>query len=225
MPRLERVALAGLLLVLVVIAASVAIRLGTEGLALTVLRVAHRIASSGAALAVLPLGWLAWRERRARAPVAVAGALIAILATVGIVAGQAPSFASSMINILGGLALAATLAWLAGARAAHRPVLAGLVLLQCALGAWLSLTWRDTPLGLLLSHALLGLAVAAVAAILAMRLQNARQRVALLLLVLAVPAAGAAAALLDRALVPALAHACAAALLVASLTLMQSRRA
>ena len=225
MPRLERVALAGLGLVLVVVVASAAIRLGAEGHAVTALRLAHRMAASAAVLVVLALAGCAWRGRRAGIPVAVAAALVTLLAAIGIASGRTPPFAASMGNILGGLALAATLGWLAGARAQHRPVLAGVLLAQCALGAWLSLSWRERPLSLLLAHALLGIAFAAAAASLAVRLRNLRVRVALFALVLAVPAAGATAALLDRSLVPALAHATAAALLVAALALLHSRGA
>jgi hypothetical protein len=225
MPRLERLAAAGAGLVLLVIVASAAIRLGVEAPATELLRVTHRTAASAAVLVVAMLGWLAWRTRRARAPAAAAAALIVLLSLVGVAGGQNPPFGASLGNILGGLALAATLAWLAGARAAHRPLLAVAVLAQCALGAWLSLGWRELPPALLVAHALLGLALAAAAALLASRTASTWLRAALILLAVIVPAAGAAAAFLDRALVPSLAHAGAVALLVCALVYAHSRPA
>ena len=223
MPRLERLAAAGLVLVLIVVAASAAIRLGAD--AVPVLRMAHRSAASGAVAIVGALAWIAWRSRRARAPVGAAAVLIALLALVGAAGGRNPPFAVSMTNIVGGLALAAAFAWLAGVRAAHRPGLALLVLLQCALGAWLSLAWHDRPLALLIAHALLGLALAVTIVGLAARLERAAMRAVLVALAVAVPAAGATAAFLDRALAPSLAHACTVALLVAALVYAHSRAA
>ena len=223
MLRLERLAAAGLGLVLIVLAVSAAIRLGVD--AVPALRMTHRGAASGAVAIVGALAWIAWRSRRARAPVAAAAVLIVLLALVGAAGGRNPPFAVSMTNIVGGLALAAAMAWLAGARAAHRPGIAALVLLQCALGAWLSLSWHEGPLALLIAHALLGLALAVVTVGLAARLQRAAMRATLVALAVAVPAAGAAAAFLDRALAPSLAHACAVALLVAALVYAHSRAA
>ena len=225
MPPPERVALAGLGFVLIVVVASAAIRLGADPTSVQVLRAAHRGAATLATLAVIALGWLAWRKRCARAPVAVAAVLVALLAAVGIADGRNPPFGVSMVNIVGGLALAATLAWLAGPRVARGPLLAAFVLVQCVAGAWLTLSWREAPLALLGSHALLGAMLVAAAARLGMRLRSASLRVGLLVIALCVPAAGIAAALLERAPLPATAHATAAVLFVAALTFAQSRSA
>ena len=224
MPPPERVALAGLGFVLIVVVASAAIRLGADPTSVQILRGAHRAAATLATVVVIALGWLAWRERCARAPVAVAALLIAILAAVGVAGGKNPPFGVSMVNIVGGIALAATLAGLAGRRVAHWPLLA-FVLVQCVAGAWLTLSWREVPLALLGSHALLGAGLAAAAARLGMRLRSARSRAGMLVLALCVPTAGIAAALLERALLPATVHATAAVLFVAALTLAQSRSA
>jgi len=219
----ERLARAGLGLVLIVVFASAAIRLGAEGAALTALRATHRGAATLAVLVVLALAWLAWRARGAWLPVALAGLLVVALSVIGVLGGQKPPFAVAMANIVGGLALAATFAWLAGCRTPG--ILTALLVAQAALGAWLSLTWSNAPLALLLLHALAGLALAAAAAVLALRLPAPALRAAIALLALAAPAAGALAAVLDRPLLPALAHATAAALLIAGVALAQSGRA
>lgn len=223
MPRPERLAGAGLGLVLIVVFASAAIRLGAEGAALNALRATHRGAATLAVLVVLALVWLAWRARGAWLPVALAACLIVALSVIGVLAGQNPPFAASMANIVGGLALAATFAWLAG-RAAPG-LLSALLILQAALGAWLSLAWSNAPLALLLLHGLAGFVLAVTAVVLAMRVPALPLRASITLLALLVPAAGAVAAVLDRPLLPALAHATAAALLIAAVALAQSRRA
>jgi len=219
MLRLERFALAGLGLVLIVVVASAGIRLGAEGAAVGALRVAHRTAASAAVLIVIALAWLAWRSKQGGKAVALAAVLMAVLSIIGIIGGQNPPFAASMGNIVGGLMLAATFAWLGSASDRRPGVLLALLVAQAALGAWLSLLWRDSPMALLMAHALFGLALAVASAGLALRMRPSRLKLALFLLALIVPAAGIAAAFLDRALAPALAHASAAALLVVAVTL------
>jgi heme A synthase len=77
----------------------------------------------------------------------------------------------------------------------------------------------------LLAHAVLGLALAAGAAWLALRLARAAQRFALLGAALAAPAAGIASALFEQPLGASLAHAAAAALLVAAAAYAHARLA
>jgi heme A synthase len=108
-------------------------------------------------------------------------------------------------------------------RLAH--TVAALFVLQCALGAWLSIFAAELWSPALLAHALLGLALAAGAGGLALRLSSARQRFALLGLALAAPAAGAASALFGQPLAASLAHAAAGALLVAAAAYAHARLA
>jgi hypothetical protein len=114
----RRVALAarlGLGLVLAVVVAAAAIRLGWT---LTPIRAVHRVAASLEVLVVAWLGWMAWRARAER-PQLFRVALLAIgltvlLSALGIVAGQDPPPAAATANLLGGLALTAAFAWILG---------------------------------------------------------------------------------------------------------------
>ena len=219
--RIARAAWAGLVLVLVVIVFSVAIRLGADrasaGLMLA-LRGVHRISASAEVLAAIALVWLAWRRSLAVA------ALTIFLSVLGILAGQNPPPLAALGNLLGGLALAAAFAWALGRAHGRAPQgrgrlghsMAGIFALQCAIGAWLSLFAEELwSLGLL-AHAAIGLALAAGAAWLALRLAHAAQRYALLGVAIAAPAAGGASALFGQPLAASIAHAAAAALLVAA---------
>lgn len=219
--RIGRAAWAGLVLVLVVIVFSVAIRIGEDAASaglMRVLRGVHRVSASAEVLAAIALVWLAWRRSLAVA------ALTIFLSVLGILAGQKPPPLAALGNLLGGLALAAAFAWVLGRAHARAPqgrdrlarAAAVLLALQCALGAWVSLFAEELWTWTLAAHALLGFALAAGAAWLALRLARASQRFALLALALAAPAAGAASALFDQPLAASLAHAAAAALLVAA---------
>jgi len=209
---------AGLGLVLAVILASVVIRLAGDeiGAALVWVRGVHRAAASLEVVAAVALTWLAWRRAL------LVAALTVFLSVLGIAAGQNPPPAAAAANLLGGLALAAAFAWLLGrahghgARVAHRlgHAVAALFIAQGALGAWLSLFAEDIWGWALAGHAALGLALAAGAARLALRLEHALPRFALLGVALAAVGAGGAAALFAQPLAAALAHAAAAALLV-----------
>lgn len=210
-------------LVLVVLFASAAIRLGLQPLG--VLRGIHRTAASLEVLAMLALLWLAWRQTL---PAAV---LTVFLSVLGIAAGQEPPPAAATGNLLGGLALAAAFAWMLGRRAAlgyrgwQVHAAAALVALQCALGAWIALFAEELWSLPLLLHAVLGGALAAALAWLALRLQRAGARLALLGIALAAPAAGFASALFGQPPVASLAHAAAAALLVAAAAYAHARLA
>ena len=227
-PRFALAAATGLGLVLLVIVLSVAIRLGAEAASaglLAALRGVHRTAASLEVLAALALLWLAWRKAL---PVLV---LTVFLSVLGIVAGQQPPPAASAGNLLGGLALAAAFAWALGrthGRVAQRAGRAGhaaamLFAVQCMLGAWLSIFAEELWSWALAAHAALGLALAAGAAWLALRLARTAQRLALLGAALAAPAAGGVSALFGQPLAAMLAHAAAAALLVAAAAYAHSR--
>ncbi len=238
--RLAAAASAGLGLVLLVIVLSVAIRLGADAASaglLSVLRGVHRTSASLEVLAMLALAWFAWRERARHEAIArgaaVAAAITLFLSALGIAAGQNPPPVAALGNLLGGLALAAAFAWVLG-RAhgqAGRPssrlghAAAALFVVQCALGAWLALFAEELWSWALLAHAALGLALAAGAVWLALRLARAAQRFALLGAVLAAPAAGIASALFEQPLAASLAHAAAAALLVAAAAYAHARLA
>lgn len=221
--RFRAAARAGLGLVLVVIVVSVAIRLGAEPV--LALRVVHRASASLEVLAAIALVWFAWRRSLAVAALTIA------LSVLGILAGQKPPPPAALGNLLGGLALAAAFAWVLGrthARAAQRwgrigLVAAALLAAQCALGAWLAIFARDLEPWALGAHTALGFALAAGALWLALRLERASRRFALLGIALAAPAAGIASAQFYQPLGASLAHAAAAALLVAAAAYAHAR--
>jgi heme A synthase len=204
-----------------VIVFSVAIRIGAEGASaglMLALRGVHRVSASAEVLAAIALAWLAWRRSL---PVVV---LTVFLSVLGIFAGQNPPPLAALGNLLGGLALAAAFAWALGRAHGRTPqekqrpghTVAALFVLQCALGAWLSLFAEELWSLALLAHLLIGLALAGGAAWLALRLSRAPQRFALLGVALAAPAAGAASALFGQPLVASLVHAAAGALVAAA---------
>ena len=226
--RIARAAWAGLVLVLTVIVFSVAIRLGAEsasaGLMLA-MRGVHRVSASAEVLAAIALVWFAWRRSLAVA------ALTIFLSVLGILAGQNPPPLAALGNLLGGLALAAAFAWVLGRAHGRAPqnqqrlghAVAALFVLQCALGAWLSIFAEELWSLALLAHASIGLALAAGAGWLALRLAHAPQRFALLGAAIAAPAAGAASALFGQPLAASIAHAAAAATLVAAAAYAHAR--
>lgn len=215
--RLRLAAALGLALLLVVVLAAAAIRLGW---AFGWVRAIHRVAASLEVLVVLWLAWLAWR----RTAVQIALALTAALSAIGIAAGQEPPPAAATANLLGGLALTATFAWILGR--AEKPGKSGsdpsrenrgltpifliflLLAVQLGLGAWLSLVERS---GVALpAHGLLAVALTA------LLVWAARTRSVLLVLALAAPLAGFTALHYEYSAAAALVHAAAAALLVAA---------
>ena len=131
-----------------VVAASAFIRLsGQPGPALDSARTIHRLSASLVAIFVLVLAGVALAHRRSVFGALGALALVVFLAVLGAAAGRAPPPAAALANLLGGLALAALLAWLLGraraplaaslrTRAMARIGLAAAVLL-CAIGGWL----------------------------------------------------------------------------------------
>jgi hypothetical protein len=196
----------GLVLAVVIAAAGIRLEVGIPGL-----RVVHRIAASLEVLVVLWLAWIAWR----RLAVLLALGLTAALSVIGIVAGQDPPPAAAAANLLGGLALAATFAWILGKKGSGpfsaKRVLTPFFLLavQLALGAWLSIVDRYG-----IAMALHGLAAVALTAVL---VWFGRSRRVLLALALAAPLAGFTALHYEYSAAAALVHAAAAALLAASL--------
>jgi len=225
MPRREALA-AGLGLALValvvVVAAGIRLETGIPGL-----RIVHRIAASLEVLVVLWLAWMDWR----RPAVLLALALTALLSVVGIVGGQQPPPAIAAVNLLGGLSLAATFAWILGekgsgpyySKRALTPFLLIALAVQLALGAWLSIVDRW---GMALpAHGVLALALAAILGWVALaRIQGGIGKV-LFGLALAVPLAGFTALHYDHAAAAALVHAAAAALLLATVAYAFARAA
>lgn len=215
-------AAASLALVLVVVVASAAIRLSGQDLGawMALVRGTHRVSASAATVLIAAAAFLGWRAGR-RAFAAALVALTAILSIVGAATGIAPPPAAQAANLLGGLALAALLAVFLGEEGKPRRAggLAVLLLLglQACLGAWLSIFAAELWSWALLAHAALGAALAAAAVGLAARIDDPAPRVGLVLLAVAVPAAGVAAALLAPAFWPGLAHAVAVALFVSAL--------
>lgn len=214
-----------LALVLVVLFASAVIRMAAEelGAALAVVRGVHRVAASTAALTILGAGWSLWRMGRRAMAAALVGLMLA-LSALGAATGTEPPPPAAAGNLLGGLALAALLAWLLGRerRLGGEPLLhavAALAALQAALGAWNSIFEQETWTLALLAHATLGLALAGLLAWLALR----ARAWALLAIACAAPLAGMISGLLDAPLGPALAHAMSAALLVCAVAHAHAR--
>ena len=233
MQRRERLAAGlGLTLVLLVVLAAAGIRLdaGIPGL-----RVVHRIAASLEVAVVLWLAWMAWR----RPAVQLALVLTAALSVVGIIGGQQPPRAIAAANLLGGLALAAVFAWILGKsgsepdfakipvsdfalRWASRnraltPIFLFLLALQVALGAWLTIV--EVYSAALPAHGMLAMVLTALLVWLAW---GKRLLVAL---ALAAPLAGFTALHYEYSPLAALAHAAAAAALLAAATHTLGRRA
>lgn len=207
----------GVALVLAVVVAAAGIRLesGISGL-----RIVHRIAASLEVIVVLWLAWMAWRQPA----VLLALALTALLSVVGIIGGQEPPPAIAAVNLVGGLALAATFAWILGkeqsgpfrGKRVLTPFL-GLLALQIALGAWLSIVDR---FGMALpAHGMLGVALAA------LLVWFAKGRPVLQMLALAAPLAGFTALHYEYSTAAALVHAAAAALLVCAAAYAHGRGA
>lgn len=211
---------ASLALVLVVIVASAAIRLSGQDLGayLPLVRGTHRVSASLATLLILAAGLLAWRDGRRRLAAAIV-LLTLGLSALGAATGIGPPPWAQAGNLLGGLLLAALLAALLG-RGEWRvhPVLL-LVAIQACLGAWIAVFAEELWTPVMLAHALLGLGLAAGAAWL-----GARQgRLLLLLLAPAVPASGAASALLGLPLGATLAHSTSVALLLCAAAYAHAR--
>ena len=229
-PRLL-VAGAGLGLVLVVVLASAGIRLGAEAFpheAIQVLRGVHRTAASLEALVVLLLLWTAWRSRLV---LAIAG-LTLLLSIVGVLAGRNPPAGAALVNVVGGLSLAACFSMLLKTMARGQVAEPGnalqgnvvltpvyffpLLALQALLGAIASVLVKEVVSFTVLVHALLGTALAVFIARAALHMDRPLLRLGLVLLALVVPAAGFGAALFGLPWGGALAHAAAVALFVSA---------
>lgn len=227
--------LAGLaaILTLAVVAASAAIRLGANELggAMVIVRGVHRAAASLAALLILGSFWRALRIDALRRPVSAAFILMLALSVVGWATGIQPPPAAALFNQLGGIALAALLAWIAGraARGYGDPpadrALAHVALvfaaLQIVFGAALVLPGDALAPVLLMAHAVSGLAAAALGAALGAGLVGSgavRGAAWLLVCAALTPLAGILSVLPAPALVIQVGHAAAAALLLCALT-------
>jgi hypothetical protein len=218
---LRALAAGSLALVLVVIVASAAIRLSEQDLGawMPLVRGTHRASASLATLLILAVSWLAWRAGR-RALAAGILVLTVALSILGAATGISPPRAAQAGNLLGGLALAALLARLAFPVSGMWGAILVVLSLQACLGAWLSIFADDLWSWTLLVHALLGIALAAMLVWTALRRPQPGERLALMLVALVAPAAGAAAALLGAPAAATVAHAVAvAALVIAAVSL------
>jgi hypothetical protein len=224
----------GLVVAVVVVAAGIRLEIGFPGL-----RVLHRVAASLDVVAVLGLAWMAWRARAERPGVygvaLLAIGLTALLSVVGIAAGQKPPPAGAAANLLGGLVLAAVLAWILGksgkwSQTAYcRPLpilgpLVGVVLgIQLVLGARLSIVERYAAV--LPVHALLAMVLAALLGWLALARVGGTAGKALFVLALAAPVAGFTSLHYEYSAVAALVHAGMAVLLLAATAYVLGRSA
>jgi len=209
----------GLVLAVVVAAAGIRLEIGLPGV-----RVVHRGAASLEVIAVLWLGWMTWRARADRLAVFRAALLViglsAFLSVVGIAAGQNPPPAGAAANLLGGLALAAVLAWLigrldrdAGGLGLALTALAGVLLaIQLALGARLAIMERYVAA--LPAHGLLAMALAGLLGWIGLARVRGAAGKALFALALVAPVAGFTALHYEYSALAALAHALAAVLLL-----------
>lgn len=220
---LERVlAATSLLLVLVVIVASAAIRLSDQDLGayLPAVRLTHRFSASLATLLIAAAAFLAWRGGRRPLAAAIAGVTVS-LSALGAATGIGPPPWAQAGNLLGGLLLAGLLAWLLAAKEPAQKRLWALLALQASLGAWIAIFADALWTPVLALHALLGIGLAALLGWLALK----QGRLLMLLLAIAVPASGAAAALFGLPLGAMIAHAVAVALLVSAAAYAHTRLA
>jgi hypothetical protein len=213
----------GLGLLLAVVVAAAGIRLGTGTGAL---RVVHRAAASLEVIVVLWLGWMAWRAGAPRPAVfrasLLAIGLTAVLSVIGIATGQSPPAAWAAANLLGGLALASVFAWLlgrlsGGSGATHLALasLVGVLLAtQLFLGARLSIVDRFAVA--LPVHGLLALVLSALLAWAGLARVRGVAGKALFALALVAPIAGFTTLQYEHSAGAALAHAAAAAVLLAT---------
>lgn len=222
------------------VAASAVIRLGAEELggAMAIARGVHRSCASLAALLVLAVFWRALQHGAARRGAAVALLLMLALSAVGWATGTQPPPAAALFNQLGGVALAALLAWLSG-RAARAEALAVadsplahaallLASLQVVFGAVLVALGPPVAPALLVAHAVAGLAAAAVSAALGARISSSGDTprgAALVACAALAPLAGSLAVLPAPPFVLQAGHATAAALLVAAVAQLHGRLA
>jgi hypothetical protein len=211
---LRALATGSLALVLVVIVASAFIRLSQQDLGawMPLVRGTHRASASLATLLILCVCSLAWRAGRRALAVAI-GVLTIALSILGAATGISPPPAAQAGNLLGGLVLAALLARLVFPASAIWGAFLLVLAVQIGLGAWLSMFADELWSWTLLVHAVLGSGLAAVLVRAALRQPRPGERVALVALALAVPAAGAAAALFGVPLTAAVAHTTAVAAL------------
>jgi hypothetical protein len=225
---LRALAAGSLALVLVVIVASAAIRLSEQDLGswMPLVRGTHRASASLATLLIAVVSWLAWRAGRRALGAGILGLTVA-LSVLGAATGISPPPWAQAGNLLGGLALAGLLARLVCPRSGIWGPILLVLALQACLGAWLSIFAHELWSWTLVMHALLGIALAAMLVWAALRRPEPGERLALMLVALVAPAAGAAAALLGAPLAATVAHAVAVAAVViaaASLDPNQGRR-
>lgn len=221
-----------LALMFVVVAASATIRFSLAvdpAAALPIARGVHRAAATLTAVAVLVLTILALRRPALRTPLglpatAALGVTLA-LSALGVATGTTPPPIAQFANLYGGLMLLALLAWLAGrARGAAAGSLPNasdadkltrlariglaLAVVQGGFGAALATVWEPSDAIALSAHVFTGLAAAALASALGIRLAGAGIPIGLGLIACAMlaPLAGTVSALLDLGPAAALVH-------------------
>lgn len=224
MRAFHAVARAAVALMLVVVAASAWIRLGSGTIEVGLARGVHRVAATLTALLVIALAVLGWRKPGVHRVLLGALVLTVALSAIGLATGTHPPPAAALANQLGGLLLAALLAWLlgragGGAARPDRPLaVAALVLgaLQAAFGGTLANLAADAPPFVFIAHAASGLAAAALLAALGWQLAAKHAPLGSLLIAsaLAAPGAGLCATLLGESLLAPAGHALSAALLL-----------
>jgi len=175
--RIKLLTGASILLMLVVVTASAYIRT-SGGIDVQVARGVHRTAASSVALLAFALAAMAWKVSQLRAAAIGALALMLALSAVGWITGTAPPPAAAFFNQFGGFLLTALLAWIYGHASAQFPAspdrkhaLAALVfaVLQAAFGGALAIYAPQASVGLLVAHAVSGVATAATVAALGWR--------------------------------------------------------
>jgi heme A synthase len=227
----------GLVCMLAVVAASAYIRLRASYPSVVdatlLARGVHRVAASAAGIAVIALAYLAWRRNAgARAAVTLALGLTLLLAWLGAATGISPPPAASLGNLAGGLALAALLAWIyVPVRDVDVPIKTTWCTLalaavgsQALLGAWMA-TMAPEDATVFVLHVLLGIAAAALAGWLGVRLAAAGRApagFALIGLAALAPALGIVSVLLEPPAEFVFLHAVAAALLLAALARLRA---
>ena len=238
--RTGRIAGLAAFLTLVVVAASATIRLAAEALGDDIARVrgVHRVAASLAAILVIVAFVNALRFRSSRAAASAALVLMVALSVVGWATGTQPPPAAALFNQLGGVALAAFLAWLAGHAAsgaggaepdrALATAALGFASLQVVFGATLVLLGPPLPIVLVVAHAVLGLTAAATGAALGIhrwRSGDSPHGALLVACAALAPLAGVATVLPAPAIAIQVGHAAAGALLLVAVANAHGRMA
>ena len=219
--RIMFLAAASSVLMPAVVTASTYIR-ASGGIDIQAVRGVHRIAASSVALLVCVLMAFAWGQPRLRTAASVAFVLMLALSAVGWLTGTTPPPAAALFNQSGGLVLTTLLAWICARAAEPRTVAPdgrlaaaalGLAGMQAAFGGMLAIFTPQATVGVLILHAVAGVAAAATVAALGLRYAACAALA---------PALGVVSVLLPTAAAQA-GHALAGALLLAAAAIAHAR--